>query len=48
VELLSLFLLTFAGVLAMVWRPDSEDYIEQLFKALLPIILALMSMLLQK
>ena len=43
-ELLSFMLGTLAGILATVWRPDSEGYMERFLKAVLPIILVVMSM----
>lgn len=42
-ELLSFMLGISAAVLATVWRPDSEGYIERFFKAVFPIVLASMS-----
>lgn len=33
-----------AGALAVYWRPDSEGYTERFLKAVIPLILAVLSM----
>ena len=43
-EMVSMLVGVLSGCLAVAWRPDSEGYVERFLKAIIPPVLAIISM----